>query len=314
MADEHLPEDALAKKVNEAHNQIPNPAAANTIHPAGESTHGNQVNNAAHEKKEKPLSPLEEIATGFKNVAVTGLGVAFPFLYPGDSTNNAINALPLQGGAVLDDIMAKKKPDYVKATKESIVGTIITAPLIGLFNYINKARDYVTNYGGALPGAATAVGTLALGQAIFIGMYTGLNHIVQNWSFKGLYDKFKKDYWPSLKRTWKYVLPLSALNVLYIYKFGMAAQLAYGSLMTLLFRLVGPKTEGASLKNLVYAMNPLPYVAGAAKGVAKLAKNVFYGVPSAIYAMGGSIADYFKSSPKSAAPARPQPAAAPAHG
>ena len=313
MADKtHPPEEGLDKKVNELHN-----AAPNALHNNPEHQHGVPlVPNANHDTKshaEKPLSPLEEIAAGAKNALAIGFGTAFPFLYPGNVTHNATNALPLAGGAVIDDIMANKKPDYIKAAKESVVGTVITAPLVGLLKYINITKDYATNYAGAIPGGAAAVGALAAGQAVFIGMYTGLNHIIQNWSFKGLYDKFKKDYWPSVKRTWKYVLPLSALNVLYIYKFGMVAQLAYGSLMTLLFRLVGPKTEGASLKNLAYAMNPLPYVGGALKGTAKLAKNVFYGVPSALYAMGISVADYFKSSQKSAAPAHPQPAAAPAN-
>ena len=32
-------------------------------------------------------------------------------------------------------------------------------------------------------------------------------------------------------------------NVLYVYKFGIVAQMAYGSLMSFLFRLVGPKEK-----------------------------------------------------------------------
>ena len=255
-------------------------------------------------------SVVDEISKAGKNGLAIAAGTAFPFMFSGgDRTNAMINAYPLGLGAMVHDVMAKKPIDAVKAAKESLVGTLIAKPLASLFRYIETTRQYVTDYAGAIPGGAAAVGALALGQAVFIGAYTGLNHIVQNFSFKGLYEKFKKDYWPTVKRTWKYVLPLSSLNVLYLYKFGVAAQLAYGSLMSFLFRLVGPKTEGAKLGNLVSAMNPIPYIGATFSVAGKLAKNLFYAPLNAAYAIGSSIRDLYKKTPK---PAVPSPAAAPA--
>ena len=99
------------------------------------------------------------------------------------------------------------------------------------------------------------------------------------------------------------MLPLSALNVTVlpytaIYKtLGITAQLAYGSLMTLLFRLVGPKAEGTSLKNLVKELNPFPYIGGAASITAKLAKNTIGGIYTGLYDLGRAIGGYSPKAP-----------------
>src|SRR3989338_2639545 len=212
-----------------------------------------------------------------KNVGAVAAEIAFPFMFSGEARANAmINAYPLSLGARVDDIMAKNPIDLkanVKASKESFVGTAIMPPLEALFKYIEVTRQYATNYAGAIHGAAAAVGALAIGQAAFVGLYT----------------KFKNDYWPTMKRVWKYVLPFSAFNVLYLYQFGIAAQLAYGSLMTFLFRLVGPKSEGASLKNLFKAMNPVPYAKAIATAPRKLLSGLYKIVQDTGYALSSPI-------------------------
>ncbi len=287
------------------------------------SAPNNQNNNDSpkNEQKEKTQSPLEEIAAGARNLAWTAVGAASPFVFSGADRANALVTGPsLQAGAMLDDIMANKPVDFKKAGKEGIVGTIMTKPLAWMFGSINYVRDYVTANAGIIPGGAAAVGTLAGLQAVFIGMYTGLNHIIQNVSFKGLYDKFKKDYKETVKRTWKIVLPFSALNVTVLpytalyQSLGVVAQLAYGSLMTFLFRLVGPTTKGASLGNLIRKANPLQYIPSTFSFVGKAAKTAFYGVPNAAYTIGKSaydfIRDLYKSPPQTAAPTQTAPARA----
>lgn len=273
--------------------------------------------NSPQEKKEEPKpvstidSVVDETVNAAKHAGLFAAGLAFPFMFSGENRTNAmINAYPLAAGSTVEDIMLKKPVDPAKSMKESFVGAIMANPLAGLFKYINVARDYVTGIAGAIPGGATAVGSLALGQAVFIGAYTGLNHIVQNFSFRGLYEKFKNSYWQTVKNTWKYVLPLSALNVLYLYKFGIAAQMAYSSAMSFLFRLVGPKQPGANLSNLYSELKS--YAGAGLNATGKLAKNIFYGLPNAVYSIGSSIKDYFKTSPKPVSPS-PAPAAAPAH-
>ena len=273
----------------------------------------------SEKKEEKSSSNLDnvinEIGNASKNLAAMGAGAAFPFMFSGENRTNAmINGYPLMVGSMVEDMMAKKPIDTVKAAKESLVGTLLTNPLAHIFKYINITKDYVTEHAGIVPGGVAAVGSLALAQAMFVGVYTSLNHIIQNFSFKGLYEKLKKDYWPTLKNTWKYVLPLSMWNVLYIYKFGVAAQMAYSSAMSFLFRLVGPKIEGVSLKNLY---SELKGYAGATFTVAdKLARNTVKGVYNASSAIGGAVRDGIKklieySPPKSASPA-PEAAPAPA--
>ncbi len=252
---------------------------------------------------------VDETISAATHAGTFAAGLAFPLMFSGENRTNAmINAYPLAAGSTVEDMMLKKPVDPVKSMKESFVGTLIAPGLAGLLKYINIARDYVASAFGYLPGAATAVGTLALGQAIFIAGYTALNHIVQNFSFKGMYEKFKTSYWNSVKNTWKYVLPLSMWNPLFIYKFGIAAQMAYGSLMSFLFRLVGPKQPGASLGNLYSELKG--YASGALTSTGKLAKNLFYAPLNAAYSIGSSLRDLYKKAPK---PVVPSPTPASAH-
>ena len=274
------------------------------------------------EKKEVSAweSGLEEIANAGKNVGAIAAEVASPFMFSGENRVNAmVNAYPLSLGARVEDIMAKKPIDLksnIKSAKESFVGTAITPGLAAMFKYIEVARQYVANLYGPIAGGAAAVGSLALGQAAFIGGYMGLNHIVQNFSSKGLYNKFKNDYPTAIKNTWKYVLPLSTINPLFLAPYGIPVQLAYGALMSFLFRLV-IKAKEAKFSNLVSAMNPIPYISGALTSTAKLAKSVIYNLViynplKALYEIGSN---FYKSAPKSpAAPTNAQQAAAPAHG
>jgi len=269
-------------------------------------------NEAKEKEQPKQVGTLESVVdetlNAAKHAGAFAAGISFPFMFSGENRTNAmINAYPLAAGSTVEDLMLKKPINPVKSMKESFVGTIMAPPLAGLFKYINVARDYTTASLGYLPGAATAVGALALAQAVFIGVYTGLNHIVQNFSFKGLYDKFKSAYWKTVKNTWKYVLPLSMWNVLWFYKFGIAAQMVYSSAMSFLFRLVGPKQEGASLSNLYSELKG--YAKGALTATGNLARNVFYAPLNAAYALGSSIRDLYKKAPK--APPT-QPATAPA--
>ncbi len=273
------------------------------------------------QEQKKPETPLEEIVNAAKNTAAFAVGAVGPYVWPfGTGINNAVTAWPLALGSAIEDKMQGKPINWVKGAKESVVEAIINRPLEKLFENVNNVRDYVTTNHGLIPGFGAAAAALGLGQAVFIGMYTGLNHVIQNHTFKGLGEKFKKEYWPSVKRTWMYVLPLSALNVTIlpytaIYKtLGITAQLAYGSLMTLLFRLVGPKAEGTSLKNLFKELNPFPYVGAALSVTAKAAKNILYQPFNALYDVGKALGGYGSSPVPSApetsvpAPSRPAPA------
>lgn len=279
-------------------------------------SHASEHKEEDHDNhKEKPKSSIDkvtdEVLDAGKFLGSFAAGMSFPFMFSGQARTNAmINAYPLAAGSTVEDKMRGKPINPVKSMKESLVGTLMANPLASLLGYINVVRDSVTSYAGTLPGAGAAVGALAAGKGIFVGTYMAINHVVQNMSFKGLYDKMKTSYWTAIKNTWKYVLPLSMWNVLYVYKFGIVAQMAYGSLMSFLFRLVGPKEKDANLKNLGKALNPAPYIGATASVTGKLVKNTVKGFYDSIYAIGSSLGDLYKSTPKAASPA---PAAAGAH-
>jgi len=261
-------------------------------------------------------SVVDELSRAAKNTVAIGAGLAAPLIYPaGELRLGAMTTgYPFAVGSLLEDKMLEKdKPvNWVKAAKESWVGALMTPLLAYTFNYINKIKDYVTGYSGALAGGAAAVGSLAAAQAGFVGVYMGLNHIIQNHSFKGLYGKFKNEYWPIMKRTWKYVLPLSIPNVLIVNQFGVLAQLAYSALIGLYFRLVGPKAEGAKLGNLVSAMNPFPYIKAGFSASGKIAKNLFYAPLKATYDIGSAISSAIQLGPKAAPASSPASAPQPA--
>ena len=141
---------------------------------------------AQQQEKKKEETSLEVLAKRAKNATALAVGAAAPFVWPfGNGIDNAVTALPLALGSTIEDKMQAKPVNFVKAAKESFVGAIINPPLAEIFKYINIARDYTTASYGLVPGFAAATGALAAAQAVFIGMYTGLNHVIQNWSFKG---------------------------------------------------------------------------------------------------------------------------------
>jgi len=272
-------------------------------------------------KEEKQTGPLENIVKEgwdfLKKGLMIGAAAGMPFIYsiPGIPfggsemvKNTLVTSLPLSAGAMLDNIMAKKPVDYKKALRESVAGTLMTPPLTSLLGGINTGREYAARNYGKFAGNATAVASLAAGQTAFVGAYTGLDHVLSKYSLRGLYERFKKDYWPTLKRMWMYVLPFSMWNVLYIYKFGMFAQLAYGSLTTLLFRLVGPKSEGAKLGNLFTAMNPFPIISSAYSLGVKAVKNTFSSAYKGTYGLGAAISSLFTSLTSTSGPAAPKTA------
>lgn len=286
-----------------------------------ENNHPPEGNKEAPKEEPKKSGTLESLIGECKSFlkkgifAATAIGVPFVFSIPNTpvydpthqmSINAAVTAHPLAVGAALDDIMARQPINYKKMARESAVGTIMMTPLVGLFDKINVGRDYAAQRYGSLAGSATAVGSLAAGQAVFVGGYMGLDHTLSKFSFSGLYDRLKKDYWPTLRRTFLCVLPLSMWNPLYVYKFGMLAQLGYSSLMTLLFRLVGPKSEGAKLSNLFKA--PFGYVSASFSLAKRAAKNaVSYTSSESMYKLGGGMREFFSSFMPKAKPAAKQP-------
>lgn len=257
-----------------------------------------EENKVADKEEKKNPSPLEEIVTTGKNLGALAAGIATPFIFSGENRTNAmITAYPLAAGSYLEDKMENKSLNSVKAAKESLVGTLMTPAFASVFKYLEVGRQYATSYAGSILGGAATVTGLAAAQAMFVGMYQSMNHVIQNWSFKGLYKKLKNDYWPTVKNTWKRVLPFSAFNPLFLYPYGIAVQLGYASLMTFMLRVFGLKKEGATFKNLIKNMNPVPYVKGAIKNTGKFGINLVKELFNGVSYLGSSVQDMYKKPP-----------------
>ncbi len=49
----------------------------------------------------------------------------------------------------------------------------------------------------------------------FIGLYQFINYTIRNRSVKGVGKYIKENYWTTLKKSYKYTLPFSLLNVFF---------------------------------------------------------------------------------------------------
>ena len=65
-----------------------------------------------------------------------------------------------------------------------------------------------------------------------------------------------------------------------------------------------------SIKNLYSALNPIPYIGATASVTGKLVRNATKGLFDAVYAIGSSVSDMYKTTPKPATPPATVPAPA----
>ena len=241
--------------------------------------------NRAEEKK--PMSVLESVVnetfSAFKSGVNLGVGIAAPaagYALTGNAGVPVVSAAFVAGSG--GNLTSKK------IRNESIVGTLWETML----HYFSLPLKYMSNLGKSayvalLPFASNSIVPTA-------------DHLINNKSPKGLYEKLRKSYWPNVKKTFKTVWPLNLLSTLF---FSQPAYIVGAmGVANYLFRkfIVKGTVEEQTDKT--------PYFAAAPSVAGKLIRNPVKGMYEAVSAIGSSLSDLYISAPA----ATPKPAAQPA--
>ncbi len=267
------------------------------------------------QKKEKGTleSVIDEIWDFGKKTIAIGAVVAMPFLYnfydPGHVARAAVTTYGFAAARTTANIVQKKEP-LEGIVWQSATGAILSYPLAEGFRAVNNLESrMMPEYGLAATKAAKA-GAFVFGvqPAVTTGR-TALNY--------GLGKKFRENWWPSVKNTFKWLGLYGALNVTFLYQYGLLVQMITSAIGSYTLNLVESLRRGkGSIKNLFSALNPFSYIGASASVTYKLSRNLIGGFYKGLYDVGKSIGDaigsYQPSAPAQTAPARTTPTPAPA--
>ena len=272
-----------------------------------------EANEAPEQGKEKKKSTLEsvigELGSFARKAAMLGALAAMPLIYAPFNVSHVPRAAVTIAGFTAGQMagnLARNESPTKGVLKQGFIGNVLSAPLSAGFYALNSLETAVAaNYGSAA-GQIAKVGTfLGVHQPTISTIRTGMDY--------GLGKNFRKYWWPGVKTTFKTIGLLGTINVLWVYQLGLLPQMAYSAVVSFILRIAySMKEQGGTFKNLYSNLNPLPY-AGAATSVSyKLARNTTKGLYDAVYAIGSSIRDSYKSAPTKPAAATSAPAVAPA--
>lgn len=232
--------------------------------------------DAQHQEKkeEKKVSTLESVVSELGDLFNFGIGIGAPaaaYALTGNAGVPVISAAFVAGSE--GNLTSKKIRD------ESLVGT-----LWGTFlHYFTLPVKYMSNLA---KGAY-----VALLPFISNSFVPTADHLLKNKSPKGLYEKLKKTYWPNVKKTFKTIWPLNLISTLF---FTQQAYIvgAIGVANYLFRKFVIGGTEKPTDKT--------PYHVAAPNVAYKLVRNTTKGLGEAIYAIGSSIGNLYKTKPAAA--------------
>ena len=262
-----------------------------------------------HAKEQKPKGTLESVVNETLHAAKTfvnlGLAAAIPIgaaTYLPQLLNNPIikRDTGIMAGAQLaaDATNAYKKGEKFtsgKTLEAALLGTAIATPLSYLFSVADKIP-----LDSALGYAAKIGYWGGVAYPVFVGSYQIADYLIRNRKFSGIGKYLKENYWPTLKRSWKYLFPISILNVLFAppwLHIPIAATLSY------IFDLFGaPKKDAMKEED---KRDKTPYLVATSNVLGRLGKNTAKGIYDVAYGIGSAVRDLYKSAP-SATPAATQ--------
>ena len=269
-----------------------------------------QKPQAVEAKKEpKKIGTLESVVNETSNFLKKGLAIglaaAIPFAQASFAPTYTRDTAILAGAQVAADATTdfKKGKKYTagSALESSLVGTAITAPTYHMFDLINKIPTDT-----ALGVAAKASAWGGLAYPAYIGMYQFVDYVIKNRTLRGVGKYIKENYWSTLKKAWKYLFPISLLNIFFVPPY---LQIPISTLTSYLFALFGAPKKGELKEE--EKRDKTPYLAAAASVGTKLVRNTVYGLSEAVRAVYSGIRDkFYKTTPATPAPAAQ---AAPAH-
>ena len=249
----------------------------------------------------KPLTTLESVLNETSNLignaVKLGLAGAIPYTFANTFPSLKTDTAVLAGAQIASDyttsLQRGKKYTPGSLLESAAIGTAITGPLEAMFSIVNKMPlntplDYVAKagvWGGIV-------------YPVFNGMYLPVAYLIRNRTFKGMGKYVRENYWPILKKSMKYILPFSLLNVFFA---PASLQIPIAAALSFVYdRFTAHKGEITEDQK----RDKTPYLVAAPTAAAKLVRNSVKGLSDAVYALGSSIGELYKTSPKSAAPAR----------
>ena len=255
----------------------------------------------------KPLTTLESVVSETSNLIGNtiklGLAGAVPYVFGNYAAPSMkIDTAVLTGAQIASDyttsLQKGKKYTPGSLLESAAIGTATTGPLETMFRTVNKMPlntplDYVAKAGvwGVLMYPA------------FNGIYLPIAYLIRNRTFKGMGKYVKENYWPILKKSWKYILPFSLLNVFFS---SAALQIPIAAALSFVYDrfTAPPKTEITEDQK----REKTPYLVAAPAAAAKLVRNSVKGVYDSVYAIGSGISDFYKSMTRpGSTPPAPQP-------
>lgn len=255
---------------------------------------------ATGQKEEKKKSTLEsvisELGSFARKALIFGSLVAMPLLYlplsPAHVPRAAATVAGFSAGQMVGN-MARNESATKGVFRQGVTGNVLSAPLAVGFRAMNNLETVVeASYGPAVAKTAKVGTLLGIHQPTISTMRTAMDY--------GLGKNFRKYWWTGVKNTFYTLGMFGVVNVLYVYQFGLLAQMIYTGAASFVFRVVNSIKElGGSLKNLYSRLNPVPYVKATANVTYKLARNSVGGLYEAAYAIGSGLKDtLYEPTPK----------------
>ena len=224
-----------------------------------------KVNAPQQEKKaEKPVSVLESAIKETFDAIKTGanLGIAAAAPAAGYALTGNAGVLATSAAYIA---ATKGKKDSKIIRNESLSGSIF-----GTFaHYTLAPLKYLGNLG--------KVAYMSIWPFAANAFYFGEDHLIKKASPKGLYKKFKEDYWPVTKKTFKTVVPLNIASALFLPQQYMVASIAVASYIFRRF-VAGGKGEEQTDKT--------SYLATASTGIKKIGSALVSPI-KALYEIAG---------------------------
>jgi hypothetical protein len=258
---------------------------------------------ASHGKeKKKPIGTLESVLneTGelISKTAKVGLGIAAPLTFASMVPTFARDTYILTGAQVASDATlsykAKKKYTAGNFLESAVLGTAMTPVIETMFRGANSIptndlMGYVTK--GSVWGGVM--------YPFFVGAYQPIAYLIRNRTFKGMGKYVKENYWPSLKKAWKTLLPLSLANIFFAPAW---LQIPVSAGLSYMFDLFGAPQKEEVPEHM--KKDTTPYHVATSRVIGKAGKTVFYGGGQVLDAIIETTKDWiYKSPPKPASQA-----------
>lgn len=218
-------------------------------------------------------SVLGEISDATKAVANLSVGIAVPaagYALTGDAGVLATSTSFVAA--------TKGKKDSKTIRNESLSGAIF-----GTFaHYVLGPLKYLTDIG--------KIAYMSLFPLAANSFYMAEEHLIKNLSIKGLYQKFKDNYWTSIKKTFKSIVPLNMTFALLLPQQYMVGAIAVASFIFRRFVVGGKRQEYEDKR---------PYLVAASSGIGKIFRNAYKVMHDTVYSLGSALSPY-KYSPQPA--------------